>query len=67
MTKVLSWRVVLSDTEMPSFKSEYTVVAQDAGAAEAKALKIQGPVNNGLGRVYNLQAVFVKLLTVAEE
>lgn len=64
--KVLSWRVVVSDTEVPSFKSEYTVVAKNAGDAEIKALKIRGSVNNGTGYVYNLQAVYVKLLTVAE-
>lgn len=65
--KVLSWNVVLEDIAKPAgFKTLLTVVADNAGDAEKRALEIQGPVNNGTGYVYKLQAVDVRLKAIAE-
>lgn len=62
----LVWEVRLNDLHRAlSAPILIMVIADSASHAEERAIALQGPINNGAGYVYKLQASEVKLRTMA--
>lgn len=59
----LVWRVRLGDIEKNVQMGQLDVIAATAGAAAKKAEDAIGPMNDGVGYVYNIQAMLVELLS----